>query len=64
MWLIGFDPLNYFPIKYVLLYESKIDSYLTHCCAHLKVLNQNLNLKFHQMYFWFEFINIHMNEKQ
>jgi hypothetical protein len=29
----------------------------------LKVLNQNLNLKFHQMDFWFEFLDIHMNEK-
>jgi hypothetical protein len=28
-----------------------------------KVLNQNLNLNFHQMNFWFEFLNIHMNEK-
>jgi len=28
-----------------------------------KVLNQNLNLKFYQMDFWFEFLDIHMNEK-
>jgi len=31
-------------------------------CALLKVLNQNLNFKFHQMDFWFEFFNIHMNQ--
>ncbi len=40
----------------------KIDSCLIHCCSLLKYLNQNLNLKFHQIDFWFEFLNIHMNE--
>ncbi len=34
-----------------------------HCYSFLKVLNQNLNLQFHQMDFWFEFLDIHMNEK-
>ncbi len=34
-----------------------------HCCSLLEVLNQNLNLKFHQMDFWFGFHDIHMNEK-
>jgi len=28
-----------------------------------KGLKSNLNLKFHQMDFWFEFLDIHMNEK-
>jgi hypothetical protein len=32
-------------------------------CSFLKVLNQNLKLKFHQMHFWFEVLHIHMNEK-
>jgi hypothetical protein len=41
----------------------KIDSYLMHCCSFLKLINQNLNLKFHQMNFWFEILDIHMNEK-
>jgi hypothetical protein len=43
----------------------KIDFCLKRWCAFLKVLNQNLNLnlKFHQMDFLFEFFNIHMNEK-
>ncbi len=68
MWLIGLYPLNFFPIKYVLLWVlliilCKINSCLTHWGAILKVLNQNLNLKFHQMDFWFDFLNIHMNEK-
>jgi hypothetical protein len=42
---------------------GQFDSYLTHYYSLLDVLNQNLNLKFHQMDFWFEFLNIHMNEK-
>jgi hypothetical protein len=29
----------------------------------LKALNQTLNLKFRQMDFWFEFLDIHVNEK-
>jgi len=33
------------------------------CCSFVEVLNQNLNLKFHQMNFWFEILDIHMNEK-
>jgi hypothetical protein len=33
-------------------------------CSLSKVLNQNLNLKFYQIDFWFEFLNIHMNEKK
>ncbi len=65
MWFIL---LIFFPIKCVLLYVilivlCKIDSYPTCCCSLLKVLNQNLNLKFHQIDFWFEFFDIHMNEK-
>jgi hypothetical protein len=31
-------------------------------CALLEVLNQNLYLKFLQIDFWFEFLDIHMNE--
>ncbi len=34
-----------------------------HRCSLSKVLNQNLNLKFRQMDFWFEFLDIHMNKK-
>jgi hypothetical protein len=30
----------------------------------LEVLNQSLNLKFHQMDFLFGFLNIYMNEKE
>jgi hypothetical protein len=26
-------------------------------------INQNFNLRFHQIDFWFEFFDIHMNEK-
>jgi hypothetical protein len=37
--------------------------FLHNRCSLSKVLNQNLNLKFHQMSFFFEFLNIHMNEK-
>jgi hypothetical protein len=68
MWLIGLYPFNFFPIKCVfiiwvlLIVFCKVDSCLTYCCAFLEVPNQNLNLKFDQMDFWFEFINIHMNE--
>jgi hypothetical protein len=32
--------------------------------SFLKVCNQNLNLKFHHMDFWFEYLDIHMNEKK
>jgi len=35
-----------------------------HCCALLDILNQNLNLKFHQMDFLFEFLDININEKK
>ncbi len=52
-----------FIIWVLLIVLSKIESCLTHWRAFLKVLNQNLNLKFHQMDFLFEFLNIHMNEK-
>jgi hypothetical protein len=41
----------------------KIDSCPTYCYSFLKVLNQNLNLKFHQMDFWFVFLDIHVNGK-
>jgi len=69
MWLIGLYNVNFFPIKCVfiiwilLMVLCKINSYLMHCCALLEVLNQNLNLKFHQMDFWFYFFDIHMNKK-
>ncbi len=69
LWLIGLYPFNFFPIKcafnilVLLIVLSQIDSYLRHCYSLLEVLNQNLNLKFHQMEFWFEFLDIHMNEK-
>jgi hypothetical protein len=33
-------------------------------CSFLKVLNWNLNLKFYQMNFWFEFLDIHVIEKK
>ncbi len=52
-----------FIIWVLLIILCKIDSYLTHWYSFLKVLNQNLNLKFHQMDFWFEFLDIHMNKK-
>jgi hypothetical protein len=52
-----------FIIWIILIVLCKIDSCSIHCCSLLKVLNQNLNLKFHQMNFWFEFLDIHMNEK-
>ncbi len=42
----------------------KIEFCLMHCCSCLKILNQNLKLKFHQVDFWFEFFDIHMNEKE
>jgi hypothetical protein len=35
-----------------------------HCYSFLNVLNQNLNLKLYEMDFWFEFLDIHMNEKK
>ncbi len=41
----------------------KIDSFRQNRCSLSKVLNQNLNLKVYLMDFWFEFFNIHMNEK-
>jgi hypothetical protein len=34
-----------------------------YCYSFLEVLNQNLNLNFHEMDFWFEFFHIHVNEK-
>jgi hypothetical protein len=52
-----------FIIWILLIVFCKIDYYLTCCYALLEALNQNLNLKFHQMDFWFEFLDIHMNEK-
>jgi hypothetical protein len=33
-------------------------------CSFLEVLNQIFNLKFYQMDFWFEFLDIYVNEKQ
>jgi len=68
MWLICLYPF-FSPIKYVfiiwilLIVLCKIYSCLMHCYVFLEVLNKNLNLKFHQMDFLFEFLNIHMNEK-
>jgi len=52
-----------FIIWITMIVLCKIDSYLMHCCSLLKLINQNLNLKFHQMNFWFEILDIHMNEK-
>ncbi len=52
-----------FIIWVILIILCKIDSCLTHCYSLLEVLNQNLNLTFHQMNFWFEIFDIHMNEK-
>ncbi len=52
-----------FIIWILLIVLYKIDSYLMRCCSLLEVLNQNFNFKFHQMNFWFEFLDIHMNEK-
>jgi hypothetical protein len=53
----------WFIIWVLLIVLCKIDSHPTCFYSHLKVLNQNLKLKFHQMDFWFEFLNIHMNGK-
>jgi hypothetical protein len=70
MWLIGLYPLNFFLsnvfyyIWALLIVLCKINSCLTHCCSLFKLLNQNLNLKFYQMDFWFEFFDNHMNEKE
>jgi hypothetical protein len=69
MWSIGLYPLNFFLIKCVFIIWvffivlCKIGSCLTCCYSFLKVLNQKLNLKFQQMDFWFEFLDIHMNEE-
>ncbi len=69
MWLISIYPLKsfshqiFFIIWVLLIILCKIDFCLTHRCSLLKVINQNLNLKFHEIYFWFEFLDIHMNEK-
>ncbi len=68
MWLIGLYPLFFshqifFIIWILLIVLCKIDSCLTRWCSLLKVFNQNLNLKFHQTDFCFEFLDIHMNEK-
>ncbi len=41
----------------------QIDCFLCNRCSLSKVINQNLNLEFYQMDFWFEFLNIHMNKK-
>jgi hypothetical protein len=41
----------------------KIVSCLMPRCSFLEILNQNSNLKFHQMDFWFEFLDINLNEK-
>ncbi len=46
-----------------ILVLCKFDFYLT-LCSLLKVLNQNLNLKFYQMDFRFKFLDIHMNGKK
>jgi hypothetical protein len=51
----------WFIIWVLLIVLCKIDSCPTHFCSLLEVLNQNL--KFHQMDFLFESLNIHMNEK-
>jgi hypothetical protein len=52
-----------FTIWICLIVLCKTDFYPTCCYSLFKVLNENLNLKFHQMDFWFEFIDIHMNKK-
>jgi hypothetical protein len=68
MWLIGFFPIKFFPyqlcfiIWVLLIVLCKFDFYMM-CCSILKVLNHKLNLKFYQMDCWFEFLDIHMNEK-
>jgi hypothetical protein len=56
-WLIFLYPLKIFPIKCVFIIwvlltkHCKIDFCLTLWCSHLKALNQNLNLNFHQICF-------------
>jgi hypothetical protein len=52
-----------FIIWILLIVLCKINSCLIHCYSFFEFLNQNLNLKFHQMDFWFEFLDVHMNEK-
>jgi hypothetical protein len=52
--------LNIVWILFIVLY--KIDSFWRNKCSFSKVLNQNFILNFYQMDFWFEFLNVHMNE--
>jgi hypothetical protein len=62
--LLIFSPHQMCFIIWVLLIVlCKINFCLTHYYSLLEVLNLNLNLKFYQMDFWFEFFEIHMNEK-
>jgi hypothetical protein len=70
MWLIGFYLLNLiishqfcFTIRVLLIVLCKIGSFWHNWCSLSKVQNQKLNLNFYQMDFWFEFLDIHMNEK-
>jgi hypothetical protein len=68
MWLISLYHFSFFfyqmhfIIWVLLITLCKINSCSMCCYSLLKVLNQNLNLKFHQMDFWFEFFEIRMNE--
>jgi hypothetical protein len=69
MWLIGFYFLKIFPSIFV-YYMNPFDSHLQNWLFLMqkvslsKVLNWNSNLTFYQMDFWFEFFDIHMNEKK
>jgi hypothetical protein len=68
MWLIGFYFLKFLKSKcfyYMNPFVSplQIDLFWHNMCSFSNVLNENINIKFHQMNFWFEFLDIHMNEQ-
>jgi hypothetical protein len=61
MWLIGLYFLKIFPsiFKFFMSpFDSPLQNWflLMQWVFTLKVLNQKLNLKFYQIYFWFEFL--------
>jgi hypothetical protein len=60
--LLIFSHQMWFIIWVLLIVFCKIDYCPTRSYTLFKVLNQNL--KFHQMDFWFEFLNIQMNEEK
>ncbi len=58
-----FPHQNYFIIWVLFIVLCKIDSFSRNKCSLSTLLNQNQNLKFHQVIFLFKFFNIHMNEQ-